>query len=451
MSDRTEQDTNRSHRLSSRGKALLILGLLLHLSLRISWKGGVWNRFTFDSVATQGRRGWDFYALYQAGHNVLTGASIYESDDDKIDLVVPVHTPYRYLPFPAYTLGVLLNALSPLHAFRLWMVIIHLVWLACAYFSWRTAPHRDLGAILVAMWLCFTPFYLEIYLGQFSVVQAALIFVMMYAALRPSLEARAEGGSRRTTTQASQGGVSATPLDWRFDLAWVFSLIWKQNTALFLPLFLHLKRWFALILAGATVLVSSAPYFLRNPSAWQAFSANFYSGLPVPQLGNLGVRQLGFSLTSSLFPSLSPEAHLTLQRLWIAAVLGLGLWLTLRDWRQRVLYQLCFWTTTFFLVYHDVWEHHYVLLVPVYVCLYWQTRSRALLWLYALTAIWTPYILLDPQGLAAFHAPMRWTALQPPVLDVAYHASKALPTLLLWGCIVRLMWPGPKAGEAGRA
>jgi hypothetical protein len=56
---------------------------------------------------------------------------------------------------------------------------------------------------------------------------------------------------------------------------------------------------------------------------------------------------------------------------------------------------------------------------------------------WALIAIWTPYRLVDPVGLAAYHAPMRWTPLAPPLVDVLYHASKAAPTLALFAWLVR--------------
>ena len=393
-------------------RAILCLALLLHISLLVSWRIGFWDRFTFDSTATHGRRGWDFYALYQAGHNVLSGRSVYQSDDDKIDVVVPCYTPYRYLPLPACTVGVLLNAAPPELAFWMWVGLVELVLLACVCLSWRLGAGAWHAAVMAAMWLCFTPYYLEIYLGQFSLVQAALIFAMMLATLRPRLR-------------------------WPFDLAWVASLLWKQNTGLFVPLCLRLKRRRALLFGLLAIMATSLPYFALHPTASAAFLANLRAGPPSHHLGNLGVRQFTFSLASALFPRFSSSDHAWLQRAWVVAVVAVGLWLTLRDPQLDPLLHLCMWTTTFFLVYHDVWEHHYVMLLPVYVLLYRRTRSPWVLGLYALTAMWTPYVLVDPQGMAASHAPMRWTPLEPRILDVFYHACKAIPTLVLWGYLVR--------------
>jgi len=438
----------------TRSRRLLLLAVVFHLSLLAPWWAGFWNRFTFDSTATHGRRGWDFYALYQAGRNVLTGVSAYQTDAVKIDLAVPFHTPYRYLPLPAYTLGVVLNALSPQWAFRLWVAVIELTLLGCAYLSWRLGGGGHRGSVLAAMWLCFTPYYLEIYMGQFSLIQSALVLLMMVSAARPGAVLIGDLCRNRRRPQATSPRAKSPigPLPrlrgWRFDLPWVASLLWKQTTGLFVPLLLRLRSqpsglpegWRSLGWAALAVLATSVPYFVLYPSALPAFLANFQSGPPTAQLGNLGVRQFLFSALSALVPSLSPAAQATLQRVWVGIVLGIGLWLTLEHPRPDAVLHLCLWATTYFMIYHHVWEHHYVMLLPVYVVLYHRSGSRAVLVLYALVAIWTPYILVDPWGMAARHAPMRWTPLQPPLLDVWYHASKAVPVLALWGHIVRSIW-----------
>ncbi|MBN1401281.1 MAG: DUF2029 domain-containing protein, partial [Anaerolineae bacterium] len=408
---------DRSHpkgRLSRRSRITLGLAILVHLSLLLSWRLGFWNRFTFDSTATHGRRGWDFYALYQAGHNVLTDVSVYESDNEEIEVVVPLYTPYRYLPMPACTLGVLFNLVSPLWAFRLWVATVELVLLGCAYLCYRLAADPDQGAVLAALWLGFTPYYLELYLGQFSLVQAALILVLMVAAVRPSW--------------GRWGGP-----------AWIASLLWKQNTALLAPVMLRLKRWRLLLAALLVVLLASAPYFARYPSALDAFLRNLQSGPPSHQLGNLGVRQWLYSLSSALAPYLDLGLHAGLQTAWVTLVLALCLWLTFAPGDPDALLLLCLWTSVYFLAYHDVWEHHYVLLLPVVAMLYRRTGSGLVLILYLCIALWTPYILIDPQGMAAYHAPMRWTPLQPRILDVLYHASKAVPALVLWAYIAGLI------------
>jgi hypothetical protein len=397
-------------------RLLLLLAVLLHLSLLISWRTGWYHPLTFDSVATHGQRGWDFFALYQAGHNLRTGVSIYQSDNARIEVVAPVYTPYRYLPFAACTLGWLLSALPPLWAFRLWVLLVELALLASAWVCWRLGPTPTRGATAAALWLVFTPYYLELYLGQFTLMQAALALLMLLAAER---------------------------LDWgaRFTLPWAASLLWKQNTALLAPVLARLRQWRPLLLGVGAVLLFSLPYFAWDRPGLAAFLGNLRSGPPAHALGNLGVRQLLYSLSSAALPQAPPVVHLWLQYVWVVGVVLLGLWITWRG-KADALLLLCLWLTSFFLLYHDVWEHHYVLLLPVYATLYRRQGGRLLLVLYALTAIWTPYGLIDPQGLAGFDMPMRWTPLAPRWVDVGYHASKALPTLVLWGYLAwRLLRP----------
>jgi len=80
----------------------LVLGaaIAVHLLVLVSWRTGTLNPLFFDATVTHGHRGWDFYALYQAGHNVLTGRSAYESDGTQIEVVIPggTYTPFRWWP-----------------------------------------------------------------------------------------------------------------------------------------------------------------------------------------------------------------------------------------------------------------------------------------------------------------------------------------------------------------
>ncbi|MHB1357280.1 MAG: glycosyltransferase family 87 protein [Anaerolineae bacterium] len=392
---------------------LLVVAIIWHGSLLVSWRTGLWNRFTFDSTATHGRKGWDFYALYQAGHNALQGISIYESDNDKIQVVVPVYTPYRYLPVPAYTLGILFNLATPLAAFWIWAIFLELLLLYCCWRSWRLARTGNEAVILAAFWLLYTPYYLEIYLGQFSLVQASFIFMMMYWADLP------------------------TP-GCRFDFVWLASLLWKQMTVLFVPLWIIWHRWRGLAVAFLGLALFSIPYYLAFPSALTMFLRNLIS-VPGSQLGNLGARQLLYSVTIALAPSLHLDAIMLIQGIWIIVILLSSLGACLSAGRQNRWLQIALWTVVFLLVYHDVWEHHYVLLLPVFVLLYHQGPTIWVLAIYGLIAMWTPYRLVDPLGLAAYQMSLRWLLLQPTWMNVAYHACKALPTVALWGYLFVLL------------
>jgi len=385
--------------------ALLLLALLFHVSMLASWRLGYWNQFTFDSTATQGWRGWDFFAVFQAGHNAATGISIYESDNDRIDVVAPRYTPYRYLPALALTLGNALSRLPPLWALRIWVVIIEITLLGCAWASSRLCKEPWARTALACMWLAYTPFYLEIYLGQFSLVQSAFTLFIVSGCL---------------------GGRLAL----RHDAAWLASILIKPNAMLLAPAMMRLRRFRGLAVVGGVVGLTTMAYVAAYPAALPAILGNLASDMG-SQLGNHGVRQLLYSVVHGMFPELGPSYHQWIQRVWVLIVVLVSLYVTMRSATNSLLL-ICLWTTSFFLLYHDVWEHHYVMLLPVYVGLYARSRSRWLLLLWGLMAIWTPYVWIDPQGFAAYDASMRWTPLVPAALDVFYHASKAVPALALW-------------------
>jgi hypothetical protein len=379
----------------------------------VSWRTGTLNPLFFDAVVTHGRRGWDFYALYQAGHNVLTGHSVYESDGDVIDMVIPggTYTPFRYLPLSAYTLGALFNLLSPLRAYRIWVAFIEMALLLCVALTWRAVPDVDRRARLTAMWLCYSPFYLELYMGQFSFVQGALVYIALLYARRGRL------------------GLG-------FDLSWIGSVLWKQNSALLLPLMARLKRFRALILLALLLVGSSGPYFALYPGSLNAFLGNFSADAPWFQMGNLGFRQLVFDVMWSA----GDRLDLDLSSLYVGAqrgVVGLFLFvalaLLLLDRRPEVVTHLALWMTTFFLIYHHVWEHHYVMVLPLLVILAMRRESPWLWGLYVLLALPTPFYLIDPRGQVAVLDAMRWTPIRPLWQGLAYHAAKAIPALFLYG------------------
>ena len=404
--------------MSRASRALLMLAVLIHLVMLVSWRTGTINRLFFDATVTWGRRGWDFYALYQAGHNVLTGYSVYESDGAKIDVVIPggTYTPFRYLPLPAYTLGVLLNLLSPLWAYRIWVTLIELALLLGVVLTWRTVKDKARVAWLTVMWLCYTPFYLELYMGQFSLVQGMLIFVMLLSVVR------------------NKAGLG-------FDLCWVASVLWKQNTTLFVPLMVRLGRWRALAFLLLLILLTAVPYFLLYPGSLDAFLQNFSAEPPWFQFGNMGLRQLVFDTMWSLGDMLGVEItdaiYVAAQKAVLFLFLVLPLALAILDRRLDIVYHLSLWVTTFFLVYHHVWEHHYVMLLPVLIALSMRQDSVWLRVIYVLLALPTPFYLIDPQGQVAVLGAMRVTPIRPLWQDLAYHASKAVPALLLYGW---LMW-----------
>ena len=88
--------------------------------------------------------------------------------------------------------------------------------------------------------------------------------------------------------------------------------------------------------------------------------------------------------------------------------------------------------SAYFLIYHHVWEHHYVMILPVLVILSIRNESVWLWVVYVLLALPTPFYLIDPRGRVAVFDAMRWTPIRPLWQDLIYHASKAVPVLVLY-------------------
>jgi hypothetical protein len=207
------------------------------------------------------------------------------------------------------------------------------------------------------------------------------------------------------------------------------------------------------------LVVTSVPYFSLVPGSLPAFLRNFSSEPPWFQLGNLGFRQLVFDAMWSLGDAFGVElpqaAYVGAQWAVVVVFLALPLAALLLDPQLDVVLHVCLWTATYFLVYHHVWEHHYVMLLPVLVGLGLrrdQPRESPLLWvIYVLLALPTPFYLIDPRGQVAVLDAMRWTPIRPLWQDLFYHASKTVPALVLYGWLAwEILRPILAAWRAGR-
>jgi hypothetical protein len=166
-----------------------------------------------------------------------------------------------------------------------------------------------LFARLAAMWLAFTPYYLELFMGQFSMVQAALLLGIL-------LTAGAAGGHG----QRLFGGL------------WIASVLWKINTAVLAPALARMGRWRTLAAGAALAALTTLPYWLIFPEhAADLWANNFGNTVARPELGNLGFRQLVFAALDAA--GAGPEAQAWAQGSVVLAVGGLALALTLW-WRE---------------------------------------------------------------------------------------------------------------------
>ncbi len=388
----------------------------LHAVMLLSLFGGYLDPLFHDSDRYP--RSIDFYSVYQAGDGLLHGRSIYDwpAPPD----VVPFSFPYRYLPFVAYAIALPLNALPPERSYWVWVAAIEAMVVVNARVTYGLAPDRRWGWIAAAMWLAFTPLYLELYMGQWSFLMATLM--MLTAAFVVRSEA-----------------VSAA-------VAWPLSLLIKTNSALLAPVFLRLRQWKALG-GGAIALVAlNVPYFVLRPGDGRAFwDVNFrdYWTTPEDRFHSVNTGDLGLTgLVRSVWLTFDGGATDTpewLGLIVVVAVVGLSLYATFRGGRDAVVL-IAIWLAAYFLVYSDVWEHHYVMLLPALVLV---VARRPDLRVYALAAfvliaLPTPYWLFEhwlsdrPPDSRLLAPELYW----PEWAQVAYHATKAVPALAFWGALV---------------
>jgi hypothetical protein len=355
-------------------------------------------------------QGSDFYAFYQAGRYVLDGQNIYTRPMDDPNRVVPYAYFYRYLPFVAYTVGVAANAVSPRTAYWIWVALTELVLLLCVWGTRRIVRDDGLFAVLAAMWLMYTPFYIEQYMGQLNFMMAAMSFAFAVAFLKGRL-AVADG--------------------W-----WWASVVVKHLTVLYVPILLRVRRYRTILMAVLLLVVTTLPYLLLRGHGVGHFAHDNFDLSLDPLPGNLGAVALFMVLKMHFFPQASAifaqlgPVGLSATRLGVAAVMlvptAIAAWITFFRRPFDFLESFGLWTLVYFFVFREVWEYHYVLLLPVFVLFYARTRARVLWVIYALAAAPTLFILYDVPGAknpAAF-----WTTSE----HVLNHGFKLIPVVWLF-------------------
>jgi hypothetical protein len=416
------------------GRAALLIGVALHVVFVASLFGQFLNPLFVEARHASGQAA-DYFGIYTAGEDLIHGRSIYSGFEDHgaITRKVPYFYFYRYLPPTAYGAGLTALVLSPWAGYIVWVILTELLLLIIVRSILRLDRHPPgTRRVHAGLWLGFFPFYLEQWMGQFSFLMAAFLWVI----LRPDL---AEGSLRgRFPSAPLDDGprfVPSKPPFW----AWAASIALKSYTALFAISLLRRRQWRPVLLCAGLVLVLCGPYWLFRPEDVRQFLLLNFRPLP-PNIhgGTLGastlVRLLGWNLPAGLaatnlqFGGFDVRVGNLPVFLFGGAVLAATLWAVMRHGKTAPLpLQLALWVLAFFLIFKDVWEYHYVMMLPVVTALALIYRSRFVLWMGLLLALPTPYwILARPDGTLSGAA------------SLIHHASKAGPAVALYVWALRL-------------
>ncbi len=308
---------------------LLLVGLLLTRFLN----------FLFVDAALMVGPGSDFFSIYEAGNRFLHGLSLYVKDHAIAR--APFFWNYRYLPFIGYSAGALLSKLPPFVAYYGWIFLNECLLGLNLYLTAKLAKTAKVFLVAAVPWLIFSPYLVELSVGQWSFLLASLIFWSIYGVLKNS----------------------------KSIYAYVLAPLVKPNAFILLPYFLQLKKYRLLCWTAAATLITSAPYFWYFHDFKNFVQINlvddFYS-----RGGHFGFKSLYYLLTMQYL-------QLPAAKIWFwvftAALLIFTLYATFR-YRDKVA-SFALWICCFFFIYKDVWEHHYVLFMPVFALLLIQARA----------------------------------------------------------------------------
>lgn len=439
----TRAQSSRTARLGSGGKdiavpartsssllaaGLLALGIGVHLLFLLALRTG-WLNPLFEDTQHRFGPGADFFSIYAAGVKARHGESIYTIGGHLN--VVPYAYAFRYAPVVAYTLGAALSFLSAVSSYALWLILCELALLRNIRLTLKYAPDRRTGLWTAALWLLFSPYFLELYMGQFTFLTASLAFWAYLAWQEEALNPRQRSGAW-----------------WRGDLAWASSVCLKMMPLLYLPVALLRGRWKGCLVALAILIISSGLYFAHFPSDWAVFVSTNGDSTPTWHAGNQGLMAFLYAAGG--------ERVVTYRwaRIGVIVLVGAALaWLTGQAWissrqtseakataegkattarRERdILFLYAAATATYLLTYKDVWEHHYVLLLPPLVLLALR-GERLSLWLppFVVSALPGLFFLYDLPGLGFTKDPQ---AYWNPTTSLLHHAWKPIAPLWLLG------------------
>src|SRR3712207_6394821 len=153
-------------------RKLVLMGVIsLHLLLVLLMVSETLSLFFNDASLRKGTAA-DFFAVYQAGYNAKAGESVYLYNEG---VATPYSYPFRYLPFIAYIIGIPLTFLEPFTAYYLWVLVYEALLAFNVYLTYKLSNKFSIFLMASIPWLLFTPYLLELYMGQWTFLLASFL------------------------------------------------------------------------------------------------------------------------------------------------------------------------------------------------------------------------------------------------------------------------------------
>lgn len=361
---------------------------------------GFWDVFFHDTDRVP--RGLDYFSIYQAGYNFRHGDPIYygvrQVDPGKGVQVVPYLSGFRYLPVYAYIFGVLISLLPVWTSYWFWILCIECLLIMNIYLIRLLKLNLRTYLLVSSLWLFYTPYYIEIHIGQQSMVTVTLLHLIGIFHLK------------------NRSGLR--------DTCFIGSVLWKLNTLLHLPLYLKFKRWKTIVWLIGFICGLSVPYFLAYPDGFLEFKGYFHQVLVPTGPNSMGMWTFIDAVSKSLFPNVSDNRGIMYA--WSLSILIISSLITLLPKRINFIHALCMWICVYFLTYQYVWEHHYVMLLPVFSLLVLIKPAPIWFVLWFFCAIPTPYYFFNEPAVKFLES------LWAPITNISYHGIKIIPVLVLY-------------------
>ncbi|MBN1902477.1 DUF2029 domain-containing protein [Candidatus Sumerlaeota bacterium] len=354
-------------------KIVFILGIGCHLAYVSNLKLGFLTPLSHDMTLFKTHQGIDFKAVYASGIYAREGINLYREG--------PVrgieHTVFRYTPPVAIIIGAPLSFIPNAGiAYSVWILINEILFLIDLFLTIRFCKIEKRLLPALSLWLFFFPYAVEIYMGQFSFLTGSLLFWTLLA-LREK----------------------------RIDLAlclWIPAILLKLFPAIFIPIFWKRTSPKKTLLALGAAFLFTMPYFLFHPHDLDGFlRLNFpFGGHPLtePYFGNQGIYHFALAFRQNI-PEISGAFLLFPIRAVGAAALLVFLYFCLKGQRSLPLI-FSLGVSLFFLLSLEVWEHHYVMILPFFVlyCMTSQRMGTLSPLSFVLCAAPTLYLFVNPNG-----------------------------------------------------